>query len=129
MQLFFTVFHFSARVSILKAGGYFYTKTCSNLLSSFQLCCPQTHQLTVASAQLQEVLTDPKEQSGGLRAFTQLNKTSLCVQLTDRRCHQRRMGQPSPPELSGSGPRMPTQPFQTPAGDRECLSDGTEGRA
>lgn len=97
MLLYFTLFHFSARVSILKGGGYIYTKMCSNLLSSFQLGRPQTHQLTVASAQLQEVLTDLKEQSGGLRAFTQLNKTSLCVQRTDRRCHRRRMGQQSPP--------------------------------
>lgn len=63
------------------------------------------------SAQLQEVLTDPKVQSGGLRAFTQPNTTSLSVQLTDRRCHQRRTGQQSPPELSGSGPRMPVRPF------------------
>lgn len=83
--MYFTVFHFSARVSILKGGGYIYTKMCSNLLSCFQL---------------QEVLADPKEQSRGLRAFTQLNKTPLCVQLTDRRCHQRRMGRQSPPRNS-----------------------------
>lgn len=68
------------------------------------------------SAQLWEALTDPKVQSEGCRAFSQLNTTSLCVQLTDHCCRKRRMGQQSPPELSGSGPRMPVQPSDTCGG-------------
>lgn len=50
---------------------------------------------------------------GGLRGFHRAqHNISLCVQLTDHRCRKRRMGQQiSPPELSGSGPRM--QPSDT----------------
>lgn len=81
----------------------------------FPALSPQVHQLSRLSAQLWDAFTDLKVQSGGLRAFTQLKTTSLCVcsSLTIVVVKDRMGQQSTPPKLSGSGPRMPSQPSDT----------------
>lgn len=92
---------------------------------------PQIHQLTAASVHSSERPSQtPKCRAEEARGpFNQLNTTSLCVQLTDHRCHRRRMGEqkvsPNSPDLDPGWTHIPFGHLQRR--NCECLSDGTGG--
>lgn len=112
----------NAAVSLLRLSDSFYALMCSHLLGCFQLCHPKY----ISWQQPQCTALRGLHRPQSLRAK---HSISVCVQLTDHRCRQRQDGTAESPLRTL---RIWTQDaraaFRTPAGDCECLCDGTEGR-